>query len=115
MLADLTAAFSEANPKLAGLPSSRQLCLLAVPPGPEGKYFHTIAARTLADRKLVQVASTNDIVFYREHPYVPASALPPLGPGDLEAYHQLLATDQFTPHNRTDIVDWLPTRAGAGR
>jgi hypothetical protein len=108
MLADLKAAFSEANPKLAGLPASPELCLLAVPPGPEGKYFHTIAARALVGRKLVPVASTNDIVFYREHPHVPASALPPLGPAGFEAYHQLLAKDHFTPYSRTDIVDWLP-------
>jgi hypothetical protein len=107
MLADLSAAFAEANPKLPGLPSSQELCFLAVPPGPEGKYFHAIAARALPDRKLIPAAGTNDIVFYREQ-HLPASALPSLGPAGFEAYHQLLAMDHFTPHSRSDIVDWLP-------
>jgi hypothetical protein len=109
MLADLTSAFNEAVPELAGsyLSSSRELCILAVPPGPEGKYFHAMAARALPDRKLIPGASTNDIVFYREQPHVPASALPLLGPAGQEAYRQLLAADPHTPHSRTDIVDWL--------
>src|SRR5262249_37457012 len=51
MLADLIGAFDEAAPKLArlGLPSSQEQCILAVPPGPEGKYFRAIATRALPD------------------------------------------------------------------
>jgi hypothetical protein len=109
---ELSNAFAEASPKLthSDLPQSSELCILAVPPGAEGTYFHDMAARALPDRKLVTAASTNDIVFYREQLGVPASALPPLGPAGREAYHQLLAGDQLTPHSRIDIVDWSPAR-----
>jgi hypothetical protein len=114
MLADLAGTFAEAVPALTGscVAPASELCILAVPPGPEGKYFHAMAERALPDRKLITAASTNDIVFYREQPHVPAAALPLLGPAGQEAYDQLLAGDQFTPHSRTDIVDWGPATRG---
>jgi hypothetical protein len=110
MRSDLIGAFDEAAPPLArsGLSSSQEQCILAVPPGPEGKYFRAMAARALPERKLVPAVSTNDIVFYREQFHVNAAALPLLGPTGQEAYQHLLAGDPFTPHSRTDLVDWLP-------
>jgi hypothetical protein len=115
MLSDLGGAFDEAAPELAGSsfgPSTEQ-CILAVPAGPEGKYFRTIAARALPDRKLVSAVSTNDIVYYREQLHVPTAAPALLGPVGQEAYEQLLAGDPFTPHSRTDVVDWLPATGSA--
>jgi serine/threonine protein kinase len=110
-LADLASAFEEAVPELANarLTPGQELCVLAVPPGPEGTLFRKLVERALPDRELAAAASTDDIVFYREQPQVALESLPQLGPAAREAYQQLLAGGPHgTPHSRIDIVHWLP-------
>jgi hypothetical protein len=46
---------------------------------------------------------SDDILLYRERSNLPLSELPQLGPLGLDAYRQLSAAEQFTPHCRCDI------------
>ena len=89
--------------------SDGEICILAVPPGPEGESFRKLVDHALPDTRLEAAASTDDIVFYREQPDVLVTALPHLGPTARESYQQIL-TEQFTPHSRVDISAWLPMR-----
>jgi serine/threonine protein kinase len=109
VLADLTHAFDEALPELAGARASAadEVCILAVPPGPEGEYFRGLVRRALPDQEMVAAASTDDIVFYREQPSLSVSALPQVGPAAQQAYQEVLTGEQGTPHSRGDITDWL--------
>ncbi|HXG12689.1 MAG TPA: tubulin-like doman-containing protein [Gemmataceae bacterium] len=112
-LADLAEAFDEAIPELAGtrLAPRDELCILAVPPGPEGDYFRGLVRRALPDREFLAAASTDDIIFYREHPNLALAALPHVGPAIQEAYRQAAAAKQFGHHSRYDIITWLPLRS----
>jgi serine/threonine protein kinase len=113
--ADLTAAFDEAQPELAGSRQAgrQELCILAVPPGPEGERFRALVDRALPDTPMHAAASTSDIVFYREHVQVILTELPQLGPAAHAVYQQALTTEAFGVHSRHDIVAWLP--AGVAR
>jgi serine/threonine protein kinase len=106
--ADLAGAFAEAQPELACLPSAgRQgFCILAVPPGPEGERFRALVRHALPDVAMRATASTDDIIFYREQPHLWLTDLPHLGPTAREVYEQVLATEQYSPHSRSDITAW---------
>jgi eukaryotic-like serine/threonine-protein kinase len=105
---DLTRAFDEAQPELASLRSAGQpgFCILAVPPGPEGERFRALVRHALPDMPMRAAASTDDIIFYREQPHLCLTDLPQLGPTAREIYQQVLATEQYSPHSRTDITAW---------
>jgi hypothetical protein len=105
---DLAGAFDEAQPDLAGSPGAarQELCILAVPPGPEGERFRELVSHALPAVPMRAATSIDDIVFYRERPVASLSDLPQLGPGAREIYQQFLASEQHTPHSRTDIVAW---------
>jgi hypothetical protein len=111
--ADLADAFEEARPELAGArDGARQgLCILAVPPGPEGERFRSLVEHALPNETMLPAPSTDDVVFYREQPRVALAELPQLGPAACEAYRQALASDQPSPHSRMDIPAWLPSAA----
>jgi serine/threonine protein kinase len=106
--ADLAGAFDEAQPELASLSSGdgQGFCILAVPPGPEGERFRALVRHALPDVPMRAAASTDDIIFYREQPYLCLTDLPQLGPTAREIYQQVLATEQYSPHSRTDISAW---------
>jgi hypothetical protein len=110
--ADLAGAFEEAQPELSGSgqASRQELCLLAVPPDPEGERFRALVCRAMPDTPMLAAASTDDIVFYREHPRVLLTELPQMGPAARAVYQQVLATEQFGPHSRGDLVAWLPAK-----
>ncbi len=105
---DLAGAFDEAQPELASLPSAgRQgFCILAVPPGSEGERFQALVRHALPDAPMRAAASTDDIVFYREQSLPCLTDLPQMGPTAREIYQQVLATEQYSPHSRTDITAW---------
>jgi hypothetical protein len=112
-LKEIAAAFAKAAPKLAGSRASQQteVCLLAVPPGPAGDRFRSLAEQALPDAKPTDIITTDDVVFYRELPHVILSDLEHLGPLGYEAYHQMTTVEYFTPHSRIDITEW---RAASG-
>jgi hypothetical protein len=105
---DLAGAFDEAQPELAGSPGAarQELCILAVPPGPEGERFRELVRHALPGVPMHAATSIDDIVFYRERPLPSLSDLPQLGPAAREVYQQLLASEQYSPHSRIDIVAW---------
>jgi eukaryotic-like serine/threonine-protein kinase len=111
--ADLDAAFEKATPELAGVRSSGEgeISILAAPAGPVSERFRELARRALPDVNLVAATVAQDIVFYREVPHLRLSDLEQLGPVGYEAYRQIVAQKNLTPHSRTDINEW---RAAGG-
>jgi hypothetical protein len=104
--ADLAGAFDEAQPELGPgqRAERRELTILAVPPGPEGERFRALVKHALPDVPMHVAASTDDIVFYRELSCPNLDELPQLGPAAKEQYRHVLATAQYGPHSRSDIV-----------
>jgi hypothetical protein len=107
---DLLTAFDEAAPEIAGPRhgGAPELQLVGLPAGPTGERVRTLAQQALPDVQQVADAHSDDIIFFREVPHVPLSALEQLGPLAFEAYRQLASREHFTPHSRIDVTDWRP-------
>jgi hypothetical protein len=105
---DVAGAFDEAQPELACPPRAGRpgFCILAVPPGPEGERFRALVRHALPEVPMRAAGSTDDIIFYREQPHLCLTDLPQLGPAAREVYQQVLATERYSPHSRTDITAW---------
>ncbi|HMC88269.1 MAG TPA: tubulin-like doman-containing protein, partial [Gemmataceae bacterium] len=108
VLADLGGAYEEAAPELTalGATAAHEISILAVPPGPEGEYFRSLVHQALPDKRFVDAASTDDIVFYREYPQLSLADLPQMGAPARQAYQQLLNGENTSPHSRADIAAW---------
>jgi serine/threonine protein kinase len=105
--ADLAGAFDEAQPELGGQRGARrEFSILAVPAGPEGDRFRALVRHALPDVPMSAAASTDDIVFYRERSHFHLTDLPQMGALARATYEQVLASDPFGPHSRTDIAAW---------
>jgi serine/threonine protein kinase len=104
----LADAYQGAAPQLAA--SSRfdnpELYVLAVPDSPQGDQVRELARRAVPEAAMVETKSTEEIVFYREQSHLPIANLEQVGPIGEEAYRQMLGTENFTPHCRTDIPTW---------
>ena len=100
----LTAAFQEAAPTRAatGTPGP-ELCVLAAPAGAAGDRLRDWARAAMPG---IEMASSADdsIVIYREISNLPLSSLEHLGPAAKDAYQQMCAAENFTPHTRNDVV-----------
>jgi serine/threonine protein kinase len=103
---DLSGAFDEAKPELAHGPrqEDQEFSILAVPVGPEGDRFRALVEHALPDVSMRTAVSTDDIVFYREHSFAGLDELPQLSSAAREHYKHILATAQFGPHSRSDVV-----------
>jgi serine/threonine protein kinase len=104
--ADAIAGFyDEASPELPGERRSKgaELCVLAAPSGPAGDRLRELTHKALPDIEWQSAPGADDILLYRERSNLPLSELPQLGPLGLDAYRQLSAAEQFTPHCRCDI------------
>ena len=97
--------FEKARPGLPAVPTQRAsgINVLAVPPGPAGEAFRELAGRLLPELELQETVSADDILLYRERTHVRLSDLEQLGPVAQEAYRQMNAADNFTPHSRADV------------
>jgi hypothetical protein len=106
--ADLAGAFDEAQPELGGAQrgARREFSILAVPSGPEGERFRALVQHALPDVPMTAAASTDDIVFYRERSHFSLTDLPQMGALARTMYEQILASEPFGPHSRTDISAW---------
>jgi serine/threonine protein kinase len=93
---------SSAGPRSAGLHGA-ELCVLAAPEGAAGCRFHELAAQALPDIEWNSAPGDESILLYRELANLPLSELPQLGPLAQDAYRQMTAAEQFTPHCRCDI------------
>ena len=57
-----------------------------------------------ASGRTQRAVSEEDLLFYREWKNLLLADVDVLGPAGQEAYQQMLATGDFTPHVRTDLV-----------
>jgi hypothetical protein len=104
---DLINMFAEATPKLCtARQQGSEIAILAAPMNASGQRLRRLAQGALPDADLAEADSGDDIVFYRERFQMSLSELEQLGPLGYEAYRQVGMVDQFTPHCRTDIVQW---------
>jgi hypothetical protein len=107
-LDQLISAYDEASPKLmkGDAASLTELCVLAVPAGPQEERFREMARRAIADAELMAAPSPDDVVFYREETQLPLSKLEQMSQEFQRIYRQMGTSEHFTPHSRTD-VEWL--------
>ncbi len=108
----LAEAHAQAAPPLGeGAANVAEFTVLAVPPSRAGEEFRKLAARALPQGKLAIVASHEEILLYRERLGMALTDLPQLGPEAHQAYSQMAALDNLTPHSRID-VDWFAPGSG---
>ena len=102
---EAAAFYDEAQPELAprkAAPAS-EICVIATPPGTAGDRFRELSQAALPEVEMTPAASEDDILFYREVSHLPLAELELLGPAGLDAYRQMSAAEDFTPHTRTDV------------
>jgi hypothetical protein len=102
---DISQAFDESAPELgAGHERSEaEVCVLGAPEDEHGRRFRELAAVTLPDVDLVEVANPDDIVFYREIRHLAPGELPQLSPPAKDAYRKSTTEDVPTFHSRRDV------------
>src|SRR5439155_9282419 len=120
---DIAGAFHQATPSLPPLPlgecpgapggvrGSGEFHVLGVPTGPAGERFAQHARAALKDVDLNVAAGIDDILFYRESLLPSLENLPQLGPKFQQAYQEMSAQQNFTPHSREDITNWSSVRS----
>ncbi|MFL5241474.1 MAG: tubulin-like doman-containing protein [Gemmataceae bacterium] len=103
---EILTAYDEAAPAMAfkDADSTKELCLVAVPPGEAGDLFEQMVRRALPEANLAFAPSADDIVFYRQLSDVSLGDLEHLGPAGQDAYRQLSTVDHLTPHARMDFT-----------
>jgi eukaryotic-like serine/threonine-protein kinase len=104
--------FDEAEPELAPgkASSTSEICILAAPPGPAGDRFGALARAALPEIEVLSAAAEDDILFYREISNLPLAELEQLGSVGQDAYRQMIAAEDFTPHTRIDVDFATPAR-----
>jgi serine/threonine protein kinase len=111
---DVAHVFDEAAPQLSdkGGPGAPEICVLAAPTSQAGERFRNLAQNSMvragssAEVDLAIIDSAEDILIYRERPRVMLGDLEQLGPLAYEAYRQVAAIENLTPHSRGDILEW---------
>jgi hypothetical protein len=111
---EISGIFEQAVPALAGTRTGgkEEINILAVPADEVGERFRALAAQAMPEVSLVSASSRDDIILYREVPHVAVADLDQLGSLGFDAYRQLATTEHFTPHSRSDIVEWRAAGAG---
>jgi hypothetical protein len=79
------------------------MAVLGVPPGEAGDHYRELARRSLNGVELIPATSGDDVVLYREVSNLLLNDLELLGPQGQDAYRQMSATENFTPHTRIDV------------
>jgi serine/threonine protein kinase len=102
---DIAGMFDEARPDFVQ-DVSGEVRLLALPLGESSDHLRRLAAEALPEVSMIPAASADEIVLYREAP-LSLPDLPQLGPESRAAYERMCALEHFTPHIRTDVVQWL--------
>jgi hypothetical protein len=103
--AEVESFFDEASPELSPgrVSDPAALSILAVPPGPAGDRFRALAQNAFPDLEWTFSASEDDVLLYREAANLSLADLELLGPAGQDAYRQMSATENFTPHTRNDV------------
>ena len=97
--------FDEARPELspAGSACASTLFVLASPPGPAGDRLRKLTHEALPEVEVLSAVTEDDVVFYREASSLSLSGLEQLGSVGQDAYRQMSAAEDFTPHTRIDV------------
>lgn len=103
---DIVGAFHQADPAISDSEKGKEIHALTVPAGPAGERFADHARQAMAGIDLAVAFGTDEILFYREIPDLSLADLPQLGPKFQQAYQELSAQQNFTPHSREDITNW---------
>ena len=102
---EASGCFDEAQPELAPGKASTtsEVCVLAAPPGSAGDRFRALTRAALPEVEVLSATAEDDILFYREVANLPLSELEHLGSAGQDAYRQMSAAEDFTPHTRIDV------------
>jgi hypothetical protein len=106
---DIAVAFKDARPPLSEDDTDDEpgeIRVLALPPGPLGEQFRSLAQKALPNAGLTVTESTEDIVIYRERSNVPLASLRLFGPTGQAAYQHMTGSEHFPPHSRNDVAEW---------
>jgi hypothetical protein len=106
-LSELQSAFDEAAPMSQSRSPGWQpteMSVLLTPAGPEGEKLRRLAKQAINNVTILGADGDDDIVIYRELANVPLADLEPMQAVGLEAYRQMCAVENFTPHARIDIT-----------
>jgi hypothetical protein len=100
---DLRRAFAMAAPSAASGTQGIQFALVMVPDGNETGSFASLTENVIGQVALLPAGPSQEIVFYRERLVESAVHIDDLVQAGQAAYHELTATEHFTPHSRIDI------------
>jgi hypothetical protein len=105
---DIAVAFKDARPPLTETEEDAhgEIRVMALPPGPLGEQFRSLATKALPQAGLAVTESTEDIVLYREQPDAPLASLRVLGPAGQAAYQHMNSSETFPAHSRSDVTEW---------
>jgi hypothetical protein len=102
--------FDEAAPELSAGRNPRpgppvaEVALVTTPDGPAGEAFRELLQQSMGEgAELHNAGSPDDVLIYRERNNLPLAGLEQLGPVARDAYAQMTATENFTPHSRCDV------------
>jgi serine/threonine protein kinase len=105
--AELLAGYEAAAPELGGIREfgiePAQIAVLLAPAHPASEELREVVREALPGIDLAAASGGDDLVLYREVPYLPLGGLAQLGPNAEEAYRHMLTAECFTPHTRIDI------------
>jgi hypothetical protein len=104
-----TEAAPEISPPVRGrglrpLVQMAELCLVTTPPGSAGERFVGLLRQAMPAAEVQHTVGGEDILVYRERNNLALEDLEQLGPRGLEAYTQMSAAENFTPHSRCDVA-----------
>ncbi len=109
---DLTGRLSDhhrhAEPMVVGGDPKNQQSFLLVPASDAGKGLGEQAKQAIPGLHLVRVPGQADLMFCREQGFLSVDDLQQLLRHCRNAYRELAAVPQSSPHARFDITDWVP-------
>jgi serine/threonine protein kinase len=104
---ELARGFEEAGPNLRGMREfgivPAETTVLVAPEQPASEEIRGLIREAVPGIEFVPGSGGEDLVLYREIPFLPLGGLEQLGPAAEEAYRQMLTANHFTPHTRIDI------------
>lgn len=107
--AEISHCYHESAPEIAPTRGGRggsaaiEMCVLATPDDAGSEAFRKAVKACLPESEVHYASSADDILFYRERLNLSLMDLEHVGPLGRDAYSQMSATDNFTPHSRCDI------------
>ncbi len=87
----------------SGVVAVQELVVLERPNSSAGEALQQLAEEALEGQEILSHPGGEDVIFYHERVHLLLTQLEYLSSASKDAYRQMTATDQFTPHSRTDI------------